>query len=252
MSSLGQNFGMEPLITKPLAVISDARIGSRTDKTSVTERLLSISGEDQLTVDRKHREHWTGRLPTRFMIYTNELPALNDESSSLVGRFLLFLFPNSFYGKEKHDLTDELLAESSGILLWGLVGYQRLMQRGYFIQPEASKEAVEELEMLGSPIKAFVRDRCDVGSGLEIDKDVIFDAWKSWCAENGAHIGSKTWFGRNLLTAMPGVRRGRRGSSRNDPKHMYVGVALRGDQPGRNAQCEIIEDFDSGVDQSGN
>ena len=43
MNSLGETFGLEPLIPKSLAIISDVRIGSRTDKSTIVERLLSIS-----------------------------------------------------------------------------------------------------------------------------------------------------------------------------------------------------------------
>ncbi len=46
LSSLAQNFGLAPLIGKPLAIISDARLGGRTDGRVVVERLLSITGED--------------------------------------------------------------------------------------------------------------------------------------------------------------------------------------------------------------
>ena len=45
---------------KPLAVVSDARLGSRRTTSIAVERLLSISGEDTITVDRKYREPWTG------------------------------------------------------------------------------------------------------------------------------------------------------------------------------------------------
>ena len=76
MSQLSEHFGLEPLITASLALISDARIGGRTDKSTIAERLLSISGEDTLTVGRKHILAWTGKLPTRIAILTNELPAL--------------------------------------------------------------------------------------------------------------------------------------------------------------------------------
>ena len=65
MSSLGGNFGLQGMITKMLAVISDARIGQRTDKTAVVERLLSISGEDAISVQRKFLDDWFGRIPTR-------------------------------------------------------------------------------------------------------------------------------------------------------------------------------------------
>ena len=75
LNSLGGNFGLAPLIGKPLAVISDARFAGR-DASIVVERLLSISGEDILTVDRKYRDQWTGKLPSRLHIISNELPKL--------------------------------------------------------------------------------------------------------------------------------------------------------------------------------
>ena len=63
LASLSTNFGLVPLIGKPLAFISDARLGNIPSHT-VVERLLSITGEDWLTIDRKYREPWTGKLPT--------------------------------------------------------------------------------------------------------------------------------------------------------------------------------------------
>ena len=38
---------------------------------SEIERLLSISGEDDQTVNRKYQSHWTGRLRTRVLVLTN-------------------------------------------------------------------------------------------------------------------------------------------------------------------------------------
>jgi putative DNA primase/helicase len=78
LASLASHFGLQPLIGKPLALIADARFSSKADGNVVVERLLSISGEDSLTIDRKYKEPWTGRLPSRFLILTNELPRLVD------------------------------------------------------------------------------------------------------------------------------------------------------------------------------
>src|SRR5262249_9626887 len=74
LSSLATNCGLEPLIGSPLAIVSDARFGRRSDHPAVVSRLLAISGEDRLTVDRKFRQPWSGPLPTRIMVCTNELP----------------------------------------------------------------------------------------------------------------------------------------------------------------------------------
>ena len=83
LSSLGTNFGLWPLINKQLAIISDARLGKRSDLAQIVERLLSISGEDRQTIDRKNLSPITTTLPTRFLILTNELPRLNDASGAL-------------------------------------------------------------------------------------------------------------------------------------------------------------------------
>ena len=77
LASLGTNFGLAPLLGKPLALVSDARLGG-SDVHQIVERLLSISGEDMLTIDRKYREPWTGKLPSRFLILSNELPRFGD------------------------------------------------------------------------------------------------------------------------------------------------------------------------------
>ena len=88
MAGLSTNFGLQPLIGKPLALVSDARLSGRADGQVGVERLLSISGEDSLTIDRKYRDPWTGRLSTRFLILTNELPRLSDSSGALASRFV--------------------------------------------------------------------------------------------------------------------------------------------------------------------
>jgi putative DNA primase/helicase len=227
LASLTTNFGLSPLIGKPLAVISDARLGTRVDGIVAVERLLSISGEDSITVDRKYREPWTGRLPTRFVILSNELPRFSDSSGALASRFVLLTLGVSFYGREDPTLTDTLLGESTGIFNWALEGLDRLLERGHFVQPSAALEALRHLEDMSSPVGAFVRDACDVGPAHEIDKDVLFYAWKTWCAEEGRdRPGTKAVFTRDLRAAVPGLlpRRLRDGDQR---RHVFQGIALR-------------------------
>ncbi len=83
---------------KTVAIISDARLSGRSDQAIITERLLSISGEDAQTVDRKMLEPVTTKLLTRFTIISNELPRLEDASGALSGRMLVLQLAKSFYG----------------------------------------------------------------------------------------------------------------------------------------------------------
>jgi putative DNA primase/helicase len=125
LNSFGGEFGLAPLIGKPLAVISDARFAGK-DASVVVERLLSISGEDILTVNRKYRDQWTGKLPTRLHVLSNELPKLGDASTAIVGRIILLLLSQSWLGREDHELEPALRAELTGILNWALDGLRRL------------------------------------------------------------------------------------------------------------------------------
>jgi putative DNA primase/helicase len=231
LSGLTSNFGLSPLIAKPLAVISDARLSSRADSSVAVERLLSISGEDSITIDRKFKPAWTGKLPTRFLILTNELPRFADASGALASRFVLLVLRVSFYDREDPRLTETLIDEAPGIFNWALAGLDRLRERGHFVQPTSAQEAVRHLEDLSSPIGAFVRDTCRVGPALEVDKDVLFAVWKTWCEEEGrSRPGSKAVFVRDLRAVVPGVTptKPRDGDAR---RRMLQGLDLLSNEP---------------------
>jgi len=57
-------------------------------------------------VHRKNLSDWVGKLTTRFMILTNELPGIADASGALAGRYLLLRLTRSFYGKENPQLLN--------------------------------------------------------------------------------------------------------------------------------------------------
>lgn len=223
--SLAGAFGLQPLLGKSLAIVSDARFGGDGVGT-VVERLLSVSGEDNITVDRKFLGAVHTKLPTRFIILTNELPRLNDASTALAGRFIVLKLTRSFYGREDVGLTERLTAELPGILNWAIDGWKRLRARGRFAQPLSSQEAIRDLADLASPVSAFVRERCVIGAGARAIVDDLFRAWQEWCGQDGrTHVANKQVFGRDLLAAVPGVKR-RRGTGMQS---FYDGLALRGE-----------------------
>ncbi len=224
MSSLSGDFGLAPLLGKPLALIADARINGR-NSTTVVERLLSISGEDTITVNRKFRDQWTGTLPARFMLLSNELPHFGDASTAIVGRFVILQTHVSWLGREDPKLEPDLHRELTGILNWALDGLDRLTSTRRFTRPKATDEAMIALQDLASPVAAFVRDRCVRDIGHEIAVDELFAAWKVWAEDNGQKAGTAQTFGRNLRAVIPGLRvmRPRDGEERI---RTYLGVKL--------------------------
>ncbi len=230
LNGMSGDFGMAPLIGKRLAIISDARLSGRADQQIIIERLLALSGEDSLTINRKFKEPWTGRLETRVLILTNEAPKLADASGAIASRFVPLILRKSFYGNEDHGLTDKLLAEMPGILNWAIDGLDRLVKRGHLVVPESARAVQREMEDLGSPIGAFVRQRCIVGPGAEVRCDDLYKSWCDWCAHQGRdRVGTVQDFGRDLGASVPGLKtRNLRVSAPMDGRvRHYDGIRLR-------------------------
>jgi len=229
LGSLSTNFGLSPLLGKSVALVSDARLSGRSDAAVITERLLSISGEDSLTIDRKYRDPLTVKLNTRFVILSNELPRLGDASGALAGRLILLRLTQSWYGKEDPKLFDRLRDELPGILLWSIEGWRRLRYRGRFLQPTSAVRLVEDMEDLSSPVGAFVRDRCRVAPGERIEVSDLYREWRSWCDTHGRkEPGTEASFGRDLRAAVPSIDK-TRPRTPEGRLHIYTGIRLRRD-----------------------
>lgn len=111
LAGLAEPFGLAPLLGRTVAVVNEARITARSDTATALGRLLAISGEDAVGVNRKNREIVTARLSTRIVLVTNEMPDLPDAAGALGSRLIVLPFPNTFEGKEDRGLADRLLAE---------------------------------------------------------------------------------------------------------------------------------------------
>jgi putative DNA primase/helicase len=231
LSSLGGEFGLAPLLGKTLAVISDARFVGKNGNV-VVERLLSISGEDTLTVNRKYRDQWTGKLPCRLHIVSNELPKLGDASTAVVGRFVLLMLSRSWLGKENHDLEVALRDELPGILNWALKSLRRLTvtNRNIFTRVRTADEAIVAMRDLASPVAAFVREQCVIGKPeFEIDVDHLYMDFKLWAENNGHMKSTKQLFGRDLRAAFPNIRMMRPRTEEEKRVRVYVGIKRKED-----------------------
>ncbi|WP_170443402.1 DUF5906 domain-containing protein [Ruegeria arenilitoris] len=74
--TMGNQFGREGLLDKPVCIMPDMRVGKNTDKVAVAETLLGVIGEDWVEVPRKYKTPWHGKLDTRFLIMSNSVPWL--------------------------------------------------------------------------------------------------------------------------------------------------------------------------------
>ncbi len=227
LAGIGTQFGLQPLIGKRVAMVSDARLSGKQDQQPIVENILRITGEDAITLDRKHTTAWSGKLSSRFVMASNETPSFSDASTALANRFVMFKFTVSYLGREDPGLTSRLLPELPGIILWALDGLANLQARGHFISPESSRELAEEMIEQSSPISAFVAEKCVVHPDAAVDRNDLFAVWKTWCQSQGMeHPGTMVTFGRRLSAAFPSIGRSQPRDS-GTRLNMYTGIRLQ-------------------------
>jgi len=201
LGELCDTFGLQPWLGKLLASFTDARAPDR-DRGAVVSQLLRIVGGDTVTINRKNKEAWNGYLPTRIVIYSNEVLQLTESSNALTGRMIVLKMSKSFYGKEDTALSTKLMAELSGIFNWAMVGLHKRIERGgYFVQPTTGQELLETMEEMSNPIGSFIEDALEYETGVEVDKDDVFLCYKRWAVKHGLTPGNDLSFKRRFLAA---------------------------------------------------
>lgn len=227
LGELCDTFGLQPWLGKLLASFTDARPPER-NRNAVVSQLLRIVGGDTVTVNRKNKEAWNGYLPTRIVIYSNEMLQLTENSNALTGRMVVFTMTKSFYGREDTELATKLMKELSGIFNWAMVGEHRRMARGgHFIQSNSGKDMLQEMERLSNPMLAFFEEVLVLDDQGTVDKDELFAVYKHWAHKKGMHPGTDLTFKRKFTSTIQDkpvtngeVRVG------NGRKYIYRGMKL--------------------------
>jgi putative DNA primase/helicase len=227
LSGLAGPFGLAPLLGKSVAIVDDARLSGRTDEKLVGEKLMLISGESGgVTVERKHLDAVTCKIPSRFVVATNEIPNLSDSSGALASRWSAVRFVKSFYGKEDRGLVGRLLGEMPGIFLWAVDGWARLQKQGRFTRPQSAEGLLEQMGEVSSDIGLFVKDHCIVGPNCGEFIGNLYDKWVEFCNEiKRKEPGTKTRFGKEIhsvakIDVIQKTLNGKR-------ERLYVGIRLR-------------------------
>lgn len=212
--------GLQPLIDKTAALINDARPPRSGDTVrNIIETLLTISGEDFISVKRKYKDNWDGCLPVRFILFSNEIPSsLKDPSQALVKRFINLKMTKSFYGKEDHNLLDKLKAEVPGILNWAIEGYDKLQKRGKFVQPQSGKDALDYLKENSNPLSSFIDDCSVIAPEKSIFTEDLRDAYVRYSGDTAM---SAQEFGEYLSALYPVITKVRKSRG-----YAYVGIGL--------------------------
>ena len=227
LKTLGESFGLHTLIGKALAVLNEIRLCSRTNTNEALNTLLNISGEDDVIINRKNRDHVKARLSARILMTCNEAPILADSAGALRRR-LVVLSMNQVCKNPDNDLDKKLREELTGISNWAIAGSDRLRRNGGFTQLTIGEDEISLVDQIvdaGSPIKSFVEDCCVIGDWCEAIDD-LYACYKNWALSDNETSVSKSRFINSMKAACPSISQKRPRTDGGPRPFLFYGIKL--------------------------
>lgn len=220
LEGFAQDGTLEAGLDKTVLWVGDAGTISGPQRSTIVDRLKTISGNGDLSVGRKYKSAFNGRMPGRIAITCNNVLQFSDDSGALAGRFIICPFNKSFFGQEDPELEHKLASELPGIANRCIEALRRLRSRGHFVEPTIASSDRDSITSRYSPILSFLTDECVVGPEERVHNQNLYARYKMWVARNG----HKALAYNNFVDA---VRTATRGKTTKGPT-MIEGIQLQG------------------------
>lgn len=202
LGAFSTQFGLSSAIGKGLATVGDARFEIRTDK-ALIRRILSMVGEDTVTVDRKHKDPLSVRIGARLVIATNELPAVIEASNAFSSRFLFLRLTETFLDREDRSLRGRVQAEIGGIVRWALSGLADLTAEGRFSETAEGRRLGKEMAEISNPIRVFIEEECEFDPTAFVSTTRLHTEYAMWAETKKYYVAAENVFARDLNAAFP-------------------------------------------------
>jgi len=127
---------------------------------------------------------------------SNHFITTSDHSEAFFIRFLLVEFPNSRLRLGlplDTGLADRIIQhELAGIAYWALIGAKRLLAQGKFSSSIVHDRLMELWRRSTNSLEEFIYDSCERGSNYSVRRAEFYQAYKSWCNDNGRRPFAKS------------------------------------------------------------
>ena len=207
LQNLGDRFKTAELHGKLANIFADLPDSALSD----TGIFKSLTGEDHLNSEKKHKDPFNFKSKARLLFSCNQLPLIHgDNSEGVFRRLLIIPFNHSIpEGQKDPHLLDKLHEEADGILMFALHGLRRLISNNFvFSETEANRNELNKYRKSSNSSRSFVHDCCefDVNSRTEITE--LYDTYKLYCETYNYRIDTKSYFIDQILSCSETVSRG--------------------------------------------
>lgn len=155
-----------------------------------------VHADSPILADVKYYKPFSFISYARWLLCLNTALESSDISFGFWRSFLVVPFEKTFSdsehplapkGSQKPDykLSEHLTVELPGILNWAIEGLMALMHNGRFIVPQASYDALQDMEMNTNTVRRFHRDHCQNDPQQREKRSFLYRNYRLFCRREG-------------------------------------------------------------------
>lgn len=190
-------------------------------------QVKAMTGNDTLNARRLNENSFDFKPQFKLYINTNYLPVISDMTLFSSGRVVIIPFDRHFSEKEQDKGLKTEFAKPevrSAILNWLVNGYWLLLSEG-FNQPQSVIDATASYSHESNKLEQFIEERLEVDESAEERTATLYEAYKSWCYDNGCYAENSRNFNHELRKIGRVVRR--RPKKGGEKTTLYIGHRLK-------------------------
>jgi P4 family phage/plasmid primase-like protien len=176
-----------------------------------TQIFKKAIGGETLTVERKYGSKYDFTPFAKFLIAMNDQPVITDKTPGFERRIIVLEFNRRFKEEEQDpDLFEKLEEEKDGILMFSLLGLERLLKRKRFLLSTEITKATRRFLNSLNPFLIWKEERTMEGPGDEgfyVEVKAAWEDYKNWCKDGEHRMLSKSRFLEQIAMHCPGVER---------------------------------------------
>lgn len=194
-------FTKENLIGASLILVDEAP----KDKMVKAEELKKLISGEAIQINRKSKAQVTTVVKGKWLVNTNHIFRVNDDSDGFWRRMIPIEFDQKFEGTRKDaNIDDKLAGELDVFIDWALGGLVDLMKEGGFTTlPQRTLELKDKFRCVNDPILQWIKDaEIYMSEAGDDDRDTpkrdVYEAFIVWCERNGRRSNptSETFWNR--------------------------------------------------------
>lgn len=178
--------------------------------------LKDVASGGTIPVERKNKDPMTAPAIARCVFASNSLPTFADRSNGIWDRIRIIPFNERFRGTPMHNpnLKAEIIGEElPGVFNWALTGLIKLRGLQRFPEHPEGRTIANEHRLACDHEREFLSEGYEASNGAYVGKSELYEAYQSFCRQNGYHSKNAANFGREVKRVFPNANEERKRTS---------------------------------------